>query len=116
MCQQWFSVAGLAFDIVGFLLIAFEWRHVFRREHERRIDELGHDYERSRAEGAGIPYEDPRGSDHTMWREFQKLFLKEWRYRRKIFYAGVVLVVLGFIGQTLGSWPAGVPFIGFKSC
>jgi hypothetical protein len=87
------------------LLIAFEWRHVFRREHERRIDELGHDYERSRAEGAGIPYEDPRGSDHTMWREFQKLFLKEWRYRRKIFYAGVVLVVLGFIGQTLGSWP-----------
>jgi hypothetical protein len=29
MCQQWFSVTGLIFDAAGFLLIAFEWRHVF---------------------------------------------------------------------------------------
>ena len=116
MCQQWFSVAGLAFDILGFLIIAFEWRHVFWREHERRIYELEHDHERSRAERAGKDYEDPRRSDYTMWREFQKLFLKEWRFRRKLFYFGVALVVLGFLGQTLGSWPSGVPMLGFKSC
>jgi hypothetical protein len=105
MCQQWFSVIGLTLDAIGFLIIAFEWRHVFWREHERRIYELQHDYERHSTELRGQTYEDPREADYAMWREFQKLFLKEWRYRRKLFYSGVILVVLGFCGQTLGSWP-----------
>ena len=116
MCQQWFSIAGLSLDIIGFLLIAFEWRHVFWREHERRIYELEQDYERSRAEQQGQTYEDSRRSDYTMWREFQKLFLKEWRFRRKVFYTGVVLVVLGFLGQSLGSWPYHISSLGPKSC
>jgi hypothetical protein len=51
-----------------------------------------------------------------MWREFQKLFLQEWRWRGRVFYFGVALVVLGFLGQLLGSFPGGVPFFGFKSC
>ena len=116
MCQQWFSVAGLVFDVVGFLLIAFEWRHIFWREHERRIYELEHDYERSSAEQLGKTYEDPRRGDYTMWREFQKLFLKEWRFRRKIFYAGVILVVLGFCGQVFGSWPYHRTALGLINC
>src|SRR5712691_8690948 len=106
MCQQWFSVAGLLFDIVGFLLIAYEWRHMFIRERDRRMSELDHDYERSRAENAGKTYEDPRSADYTMARLFSKLFRKEWRYRGTLFYSGVVLVILGFLGQTAGSWPA----------
>jgi len=53
MCQQWFTVAGLIFDAAGFLLIAFEWRHVFQREHEMRIDELEHDSERHGAKLRG---------------------------------------------------------------
>jgi hypothetical protein len=40
MCQQWFSIVGLLLDIVGFLLIAFEWRRMYIRERERRMDEL----------------------------------------------------------------------------
>jgi hypothetical protein len=116
MCQQWFSIVGLLFDIVGFLLIAFEWRHVFRREHERRMYDLEHDYERYSAEIQGKEYLDPRRGDYTMWRLFQKLFLKEWRFRQKIFYCGVILVILGFLGQTLGSWPYGGPYLGSKSC
>jgi hypothetical protein len=74
MCQQWFSVVGLLFDVVGFLLIAFEWQQVFRREHETRIDELGHDHERSKAERIGESYEDPGRSDYTKSRKFHKLF------------------------------------------
>ena len=116
MCQQWFSIAGLLLDIVGFLLIAFEWRHMYVREREGRMYDLHHDYERSRAENRGEEYPDPRSGDYTMARLFSKLFTKEWRYRGRIFYSGVVLVILGFIGQTLGSWPGGVPFFGFKSC
>jgi|ERR1700720_409244 hypothetical protein len=42
----------------------------------------------------GKTYEEPRRGDYTMWGEFQKLFLKEWRYRRKLFYSGVLLLVV----------------------
>ncbi|MGA3140540.1 MAG: hypothetical protein ABSD09_16915 [Xanthobacteraceae bacterium] len=116
MCQQWFSVTGLIFDAAGFLLIAFEWRHVFQREHETRIDELEHDSERHDAKLRGKKYEDPRRGNYTMWREFQRLFLKEWRFRQKLFYAGVTLVVVGFMGQVLGSWPYHLTTFGLRSC
>ena len=43
MCQQWLSIAGLSLDIADFLLIAFEWRHMFIRERRRRLFELEHD-------------------------------------------------------------------------
>ena len=89
MCQQWFSIVGLLLDIVGFLVIAFEWRHMYIRERERRMDELQHDYERSRAENFGETYNDPRAGDYTMARLFSKLFMKEWRYRGRLFYGGV---------------------------
>lgn len=46
-----------------------------------------------------------------MWREFQKLFLKEWHWRSRIFFVGAGMVILGFIFQVLGSWPH-----LFKSC
>jgi hypothetical protein len=114
MCQQWFSVAGLLLDIVGFLLIAFEWRHMFIREHERRMEELNHDYERSRAEIFGETYNDPRQADYTIARLFSKLFTQEWRYRGMLFYSGVVLVILGFVGQTVGTWPGG--FLLLRNC
>jgi hypothetical protein len=116
MCQQWFSVGGLVLELLGFLLIAFEWRHMLWREHERRLYELQHDYERYGAELQGKEYEDPRRADYTMWREFQKLFLKEWRFRRRIFYCGLVLVLFGFMGQTTGSLPYGMSMFGFKNC
>jgi hypothetical protein len=100
--------------MVGFLLIAFEWRHMFFRERERRMDQLQNDYERSIAEQSGETYHDPRSADYTMARPFSKLFTKEWRYRGRLFYCGVALVIFGFIGQMAGSWPGG-PF-SFKNC
>ena len=75
MCQQWFSVIGLVFDIVGFLLIVFEWRHMFIRERNRRMEELHYDYERSRVERSEQTYNDPRSGDYTMARLFSKLFI-----------------------------------------
>src|SRR5258707_12775686 len=101
MCQQWFSIAGLLLDIVGFLLIAFERRHMYVREHEGRMYDLHHDYERSRAEHRGGEYPHPRSGDYTMAPRFSKLFTQEWRYRGRIFYSRVVLGILCFIRQTL---------------
>ena len=114
MCQQWFSIAGLSFDIAGFLLIAFEWRHMFIRERRRRLRNFGHDQERSRAEDTGNVYEDPRLAEYTLWRDFQKLFSEEWTMRGRLFFWGVVLVLSGFFFQVLGSWPQGI--FGFKHC
>jgi hypothetical protein len=114
MCQQWFSVAGLTLDVIGFLMIAFEWRHMFARERDRRMYELHHDFERYGAELANDEYNDPRQGDYTMAKVFSKLFIKEWRYRGWLFGCGVTLVLLGFVGQTLGSWPGGL--FGARSC
>jgi hypothetical protein len=104
ICQNWYSVIGQLFDVVGFLTIAVEWYHQYRRDHDRRIGELQKAYERQSAEFNGEPLPD-QDEDRLMWREFQKLFLKEWRWRRKVFLIGAGLVVLGFIFQVLGSWP-----------
>jgi hypothetical protein len=114
MCQQWFSIFGQIFDVLGFLLIAFEWRRGFLGEREGRINQLQYDFDRTQAERSWEGYKDPRAADHTMWREVQKLFIKEWRMRGRIFYGGVVLVVLGFLFQVMGSWPGGV--FGVRSC
>jgi uncharacterized membrane protein len=114
MCNQWLSVAGLTFDVVGFLLIAFEWHLMFKREMHERLGRIVEDYAKSKAEAEGVRYRDPAAQDYTMWREFQKLIGKDKRLRQKLFYPGVVLVILGFILQVLGSWPGGLA--GFRGC
>lgn len=100
--------------MVGFLLIAFEWRHMFFRERDRRMEELHHDYKQTSANIRGEAYRDPREMDFTMATTFSRLAHKEWRYREVLFYGGVVLIILGFVGQTAGSWPGGL--LGFKNC
>jgi hypothetical protein len=51
-----------------------------------------------------------------MWRHTQRENLKDNRYRARLFFIGVVLVIFGFLGQTLGSLPYGIPFFGFGNC
>jgi hypothetical protein len=104
MCQNWYSVIGQLLDVIGFLTIAFEWYHQYKRDHEKRIGELHTASETKSAEYRGEKYEDP-DNDADNWRIFQKLFLEEWRWRRKVFVTGVGLVILGFVFQVLGNWP-----------
>jgi hypothetical protein len=115
MCQQWFSVVGQILDVIGFLTIAWEWHHMFSRDRRRRIAELEEARNRSMSAQLAVPHM-PIDQDAAMWRVFQKLFLREWRWRGRVFGAGVVLIILGFLGQVLGSFPGGVPILGFKSC
>jgi hypothetical protein len=115
ICQQWLSEVGLVLDVAGFLIIASEWHHEFVRDKQKRLSQLQAAYERAAAEARGesIPDQD---EDKSMWREFQKLYLREWRWRGRVFYTGVTLVVLGFLGQFLGNLPSGLSLFGLKVC
>jgi len=44
----------------------------------------------------------------------QKLFSEAWTMRGRLLFWCVVLVLLGFFFQVLGSWPQGV--LGFRHC
>ena len=46
MCQQWFSMAGLIAELVGFLLVALEWRHVFQHNVLSRQNAVEDDFVR----------------------------------------------------------------------
>jgi hypothetical protein len=105
MCQNWFSVIGQILDVVGFLFIAYEWHIMFKRDIEHRTLRVQADYERCEAEAAGKQWADPSAADYTMWRPFQKLINEDKKRRQTLFYPGVALVVLGFLGQLLGNWP-----------
>lgn len=116
MCQQWFSVLGLTADVIGFLMIAVEWHHMFSRDVYMRQKRIERDYEKAQAEQAGKAFDEDANLEYTMWREFQKLLIKDTLYRKWLFYAGTGLIVFGFLLQAVGSWPYGVPFFGSKSC
>jgi hypothetical protein len=112
MCQQWFSVIGLVFDVVGFLIIAFEWRHSYWQSVSLRQDDVDRDY--LRADQGSDALRDRDVAEASMWRNTQRENLKDNAYRARLFWVGVLLVVLGFVGQVAGSWPYGIG--GIKSC
>jgi hypothetical protein len=116
MCQQWFSVFGLVADVIGFLMIAIEWHHMFTRDVYMRQKRIERDYNKSAAETEGKPFDDDADMEYTMWREFQKLLKKDTLYRQWLFYVGTGLIILGFVLQTAGSWPRGISPLSIKGC
>jgi hypothetical protein len=114
MCQQFFSIGGLVADVVGFLLIAWEWREVFEHNVLRRENAVEEAYIRM-TEGEGVAEERDRARA-SMWRNTQGENIKDNQRRARIFYTGVALVVVGFIGQVIGSLPFAISFFGFKNC
>jgi hypothetical protein len=112
MCQQWFSIAGLVLELGGFLLIAWEWRHVFKHAVFLRQNAVEEDYELT-VEGDEAARA-RRLADASMWRNTQRENRKDNKRRAMMFYSGVALVVLGFVGQVIGSLPSSVS--GLVSC
>ena len=109
MCQQWFGVIGLVLDVIGFFIIAFEWFRSYQHQHDKRIAELEEAHQRFHGKE---PDEDANNS-HL----FQRLFLDDWKRRGRIFATGAALVILGFLGQAIGSLPSSVAAsIGITSC
>jgi hypothetical protein len=114
MCQQFFSIGGLVADVVGFLLIAWEWREVFEHNVLRRENAVEDAYIRM-TEGEDVAGEREKARA-SMWRNTQTENIKDNKRRARIFYTGVALVVVGFVGQLIGSLPFAISHLGFKSC
>jgi hypothetical protein len=117
VCQQWLSVVGLVADIVGFLLIAWEWYRGFTHSVHIRNLQLHDAYERNLAREQGRePGFAMQEEEETMAREFSKLHNTEVGFRRSLFVIGFGLVILGFVLQVGGSWPQADPIFGLKTC
>jgi hypothetical protein len=98
MCQNWYSVIGLILDVSGFLLIAREWRWAINLQGAEKVRAVGEMGER-------------RPWDKNEPKYILQGWFSEFKIRRRLFRLGTVLIVLGFLGQLLGSWPH-----LFKSC
>jgi hypothetical protein len=55
-------------------------------------------------------------ADASMWRNTQRENRLDNVRRAKVFGAGVVLVVVGYVLQVIGSLPYGISFFHFSSC
>jgi hypothetical protein len=114
MCQQWFSVIGLILDVCGFLLIGREWWHVFQHSILLRRNAVEEDYVLT-TEGEEAARR-RREADASMWRNTQRENRLDNERRQKLFVSGIVLVVLGFLWQLIGSLPYPQSFFYFTSC
>ena len=113
MCQQWFSIVGLILELVGFLLIVKEWYSAFAQMVALRQQAVTEDYIRT----STVPHDDAlleQEASASMWRNTQKENRIDNRRRFRTFTTGLALVVLGVVGQILGSLPH-VPF-GIVPC
>lgn len=100
------TVAGLVADLIGFVLIAFEWHRTFKYTEEIRQLQLQDAYERNEAREQGRkPKYRMATEEEMMAKEFSKLRHREAVLRERLFLLGVGLVVLGFILQVVGALP-----------
>ena len=114
MCQQWFSLFGLTLEVIGFVFVVSEWSHVFKHSALTRQNAVEADYELTTQSMEADNRR--RLAEASMWRNTQRENRIDNRWRARVFYIGVLLVLLGFAGQAIGSLPYGISVIGFKSC
>jgi hypothetical protein len=106
--QAWCNILGLVFDLLGFSLLAIEWRRSFRHSVETRQDELQDAYQRNRTREQKKKVVSRRErEEETMAKEFSKLAYQESQRRYWLFRVGVTLFVIGVILQVIGSLPLG---------
>jgi len=113
MCQQWFSVAGLACDIVGVILIIFEWHVIFWRNYHQRLGDIDEHYARLNRKMSGEP--EPVEEDNWSMGKHMWMGLREdISQRAKLAYVGMGLLLIGFVLQLIGALPTSVT--GISSC
>jgi hypothetical protein len=116
MLQQWLNVAGLSFDFIGVLMLAYEWWIALNTE--RKEIQLAEQEMRFRPHPM-TPQ--PHGEHQAVFermREDQRFRQRVERahtahnMRREWFVIAFVFIASGFALQFLGSWPGGLPGYG----
>jgi hypothetical protein len=59
-------------NVIGFLIIAFEWRHTYLHTVFLRETQVQEDQDRTKADQQGRNYEDSTQADASMWRHTQR--------------------------------------------
>jgi hypothetical protein len=107
MHQSWIQVAGLALDLVGFLLVVREWKVAMMLNIAERMrgelqsgdavlcyPDLASRFDMPAQQGGGVsPFRTSYEAD---------------KRRLRLFQLGIVAVLLGFVLQIVGTWPGGV--------
>ena len=101
MCQQWLSVIGLLLDVSGFLMIAWEWYEMFRRHVAEKEQEISEFYAKfvARLEGKLRTDYEMDEDNYPLGKHMGMGLQADKKHRSKLFGFGVLLVVLGFLGQ-----------------
>ena len=116
MTQQWLSVAGLALDFAGFMMLLREWwlaffneaRQIEMEEQLERVRALRN--LRPRAPGQRNPFETlERVQDEAALRRARGEHRAAMAARKGTFLLATSLIVLGFVLQIAGTWPGCCP-------
>ena len=116
MIQQWCNLAGLTFDFVGVIMLAYEWWIALsaeRTEAERAAFE-------QRIRPSPMMQQQQQSNPHQPMHDYMRETLRFQRdalraqgvrgMRRSWFTAAMTFIALGFLLQILGSWPGGLGF------
>jgi hypothetical protein len=112
--QQWFNLAGLSFDFVGVIMLAYEWWIAL--SNERKLAEQA-EFERRIRPNPMMQQQMQQANPHQPIHDHMRESLRLQReaahaqnvrgMRRGWFTTAMVFIALGFLFQMLGSWPGG---------
>jgi hypothetical protein len=112
MIQQWLTVAGIALDFAGFMMLLREWWLAFF--NEGRQMQLAEQLDRARATrdmrnramAGRNPFEQlDRVQDESAIRNARAEHRAALSARRGMFLLASALIVAGFLLQLAGAWP-----------
>ena len=115
MIQQWFNLAGLSFDFVGVIMLAYEW-WIAHKADEQAAERAA--FEQRIRPNPVMQQQMQQNNPHHQMHSYMQDNLRFQRsstaaqtlrgMRRGWFVAALVLIATGFLLQILGSWPGGI--------
>jgi hypothetical protein len=114
MIQQWFNVAGLGFDFIGVVMLAYEWWIALSAENKEAERAAMEQRLRPSPMFQQHQANNPHQPMHDYMREQLRFQQQSARaqavrgLRRSWFVTALVLIALGFLLQILGSIPGGL--------
>jgi hypothetical protein len=95
--MAWVSVVGLFLDILGFLILAYEWQEAAIQAQAGEVDAS-----LNRGQWGLSPEEQTAMRPGIMSEVAARYWSRKWLFR-----LGAALIVFGFLFQLIGSWPKG---------